>query len=221
MVVRLWPPPGSIRCVFMTASINSVIDSEHRVRLLQAMAALAGARGYAGITIADIVREAGVSKRTFYEHFDGKEACFLALYRAASGAALRVLREAVSADKPWQLQVESALSSYFAHMAADPQVLKMLFVEIHQLGEPGALLRREVMQQMVDFMLSTVQPGNGPVPGAAPVVLTSTMAMAAVGGINELILQAIEQGMAGDLPRLTPTASALIRALAQAEVPDL
>ncbi|MEZ5700921.1 MAG: helix-turn-helix domain-containing protein [Burkholderiaceae bacterium] len=46
------------------------------------MAAVVQASG--AITIADVVREAGVSKRSFYEHFESKEACFLALYAAAS-----------------------------------------------------------------------------------------------------------------------------------------
>ena len=52
------------------------------------MATVSAEKGLAVTTIADIVREAGVSKRTFYEHFDGKEACFLALYRAVSASAL-------------------------------------------------------------------------------------------------------------------------------------
>ena len=41
-----------------------------------------------------------------------------------------------------------------------------------------------------------------------------TMAMAAVGGINELVLMAIERGEAEQLTRLTPAASEIVRALA-------
>jgi hypothetical protein len=50
--------------------------------------------------------------------------------------------------------------------------------------------------------------------GVSDRVLSPTMAMAAVGGINELVLQAIETHQDADLTRLTPTASAIVRALA-------
>ena len=59
------------------------------------MAQAVAAKGYADTTIADIVREASVSRRTFYEHFSSKAECLVALYEAASHNALKVLREAI------------------------------------------------------------------------------------------------------------------------------
>ena len=147
-----------------------------------------------------------MSKRTFYEHFADKDACFLALYRAASASALRTLRESVQTGRPWQDQVEYALGAYLAHLAAGPQLIQMLFVEIHHLGAAGANVRREVMQHLADYMLETINTQG--------TVLTPTMAMAAVGGIHELVLQAIERGEAAQLERLTPSASAVVRLLA-------
>ena len=183
-------------------------SNEHRARLLQAMASVAAAQGLAATSIAAVVAEAGVSKRTFYEHFVDKDACFLALYRAASASALRTLRESVQAGRPWQDQVEHALGAYLAHLAAGPQLIRMLFVEIHHLGPAGATVRREVMQHMADYMLETIN--------ADAAVLTPTMAMAAVGGIHELLLQAIERGEAAQLEKLTASASAVVRLLAGA-----
>lgn len=182
--------------------------NEHRARLLQAMASVAAAQGLAATSIAAVVAEAGVSKRTFYEHFADKDACFLALYRAASASALRTLRESVQAERPWQDQVEHALGAYLAHLAAGPQLIRMLFVEIHHLGTAGASVRREVMQHLADYMLETIN--------ADATALTPTMAMAAVGGIHELVLQAIERGEAAQLERLTASASAVVRLLAGA-----
>ena len=46
------------------------------------MADAVAENGYAATTIADVVSRAGVSRKTFYEHFDGKQECFLALYDA-------------------------------------------------------------------------------------------------------------------------------------------
>ncbi|MES2840512.1 MAG: TetR/AcrR family transcriptional regulator, partial [Pseudomonadota bacterium] len=182
------------------------LPNEHRARLLQAMAHVAAAQGLAATSIAAVVAEAGVSKRTFYEHFTDKDACFLELYRAASASALRTLRESVQPERPWQDQVEHALGAYLAHLAAGPQLIRMLFVEIHHLGQAGATVRREVMQHLADYMLETIN--------AQEPVLTPTMAMAAVGGIHELVLQAIERGEAAQLERLTPSTSAVVRLLA-------
>lgn len=184
------------------------VPHEHRARLLQAMAAVAAEQGLAAASIAAVVARAGVSKRTFYEHFADKDACFLALYRAASASALRTLRESVQPERPWQDQVEHALGAYLAHLAAGPELIRMLFVEIHHLGPAGAAVRREVMQHLADYMLDTIN--------ACGVVLSPTMAMAAVGGIHELVLQSIERGEAAQLEALTPTASAVVRLLAGA-----
>ena len=182
------------------------VSNEHRARLLQAMATVAAAQGLAATSIAAVVAEAGVSKRTFYEHFADKDACFLELYRASSASALRTLRESVQPERPWQDQVEFALGAYLAHLASGPQLIRMLFVEIHQLGDTGAAVRREVMQHLADYMLETINVERD--------VLSPTMAMAAVGGIQELVLQAIEQGEAAQLERLGPSASAVVRLLA-------
>lgn len=192
-----------------TRNADATVPNEHRGRLLQAMATVAAAQGLAATSIAAVVAEAGVSKRTFYEHFADKDACFLDLYRAASASALRTLREAVQPERPWQDQVEHALGAYFAHLASGPQLIRMLFVEIHHLGPAGALVRREVMQHLADFMLDTIN--------AEREVLTPTMAVAAVGGIQELVLLAIERGEAAQLDRLAPSASAVVRLLAGAD----
>lgn len=188
---------------------ETVIGSEHRRRLLQGMASMAAAKGLAEVTIADVVREAGVSKRTFYEHFESKDACFLALYRAVSMNALKTLSDSVSAGRPWQQQLEQALQAYLSHMAANPELLRTLFIEIHHLGAAGERARRDVMDALAAFMAETLRRG----PGES--VIDEGLALAAVGGINELILRAIEQGRVAELPAMTPVASEVVRRLAR------
>ena len=63
---------------------TSPSNREHRSRVLEGMAAAVSRKGFADTTIGDIVAEAGVSRRTFYEHFDSKAECLIALYEAAS-----------------------------------------------------------------------------------------------------------------------------------------
>lgn len=225
-------PLGSVSLVLLTPPkiwrMNTVaaldhlkqLEHEHRTRLLQAMATVAADKGLALTTIADIVRAAGVSKRTFYEHFDSKEACFLALYRAASASALRTLREALKTDRPWQTQIEQALDAYFEHLAAGPGLVRVLFVDIHHLGPEGLRARREVMQQLADFMVSTVN--GAALPSATPLrAISPAMAMAAVGAINELVLQAIEQGNAAQLKNLSLGAGEIVRVLTHADLAGL
>jgi AcrR family transcriptional regulator len=186
----------------------------HRSRLLAAMAQALAEQGYATVTIADIVRLAGVSRRTFYEHFEGKQACFEALYRAASASALRTLQEAIDPAQPWHTQLKRALGSYLGHLAAGPDLLRSLFVEIHHLGDDGAVLRRETMTRLADFMCETINRScTAPGPDLKP--LTPELSMAAVGAINELVLMAIERNEADQLASLTPVAVNIVRALAE------
>lgn len=204
------------------STVTEPVAGEHRNRLLQAMAAMAASKGLAATTIADIVREAGVSKRTFYEHFSSKEACFLSLYRQLAAAALRTLRDALSGEKPWQSQIEMALHAYFTHLSSGPGLMKALFVEVHHLGPEGMAVRREVMRNFANFMLEVVNGSHPPeTAGKEPLVLTPTMAMAAVGGINELVIEMIEQGRAESVNALTPAAAEMVRVLAHADIVDL
>lgn len=176
---------------------------QHRSRLLEGMAMVVAHRGYADTTIADIVREASVSRRTFYEHFSTKAECLIALYEAASRNALKVLRDAIDPSHDWEQQVEAALRAYMEAMASNPVLLRTLFVEILHLGPAGLAARRGVNQEIADYMLAVV--GRDKV--------TPELAMAVVGGIHELVLQAIEDGKVEELPRITRTASELVKAV--------
>lgn len=181
---------------------------EHYDRLLEGMARAVASRSYAETTIADIVREAAVSRRSFYEHFATKADCLIALYRTASAQALAVLAEAVDLRQPWHTQVENAVTAYLDFLAQDPALLKTLFVEILGLGLPGLAARRDVNLQLASFIeMSTHDSGQPP--------LSPELAMTVVGGINELILQAIEQDRSADLRPLVAPATRLIRVVAE------
>ena len=178
----------------------------HRTRLLEGMARAVARKGYGDTTIADVVAEASVSRRTFYEHFGSKAECFVALYTAASHNALQVLRDAVDPAHDWEEQLERALGAYLAAMAANPVLLRTLFIEILGLGPEGLLARRRVNQEIADYMLAVVNRD----PARA---ITPELAMAVVGGIHELVLCEIEDGRVERLQELTGTATALVKAV--------
>lgn len=177
------------------------------------MAQAVAAKGYADATIADIVRASGVSRRTFYEHFTSKAECFIALYEAASHNTLAVLRQAIDPEHEWQTQLDRALLAYLGSMAQNPALLRSLFIEILGLGANGLAARRRVNQEICGFMLQVV---NGAAGRGRKPALTEEMAVAVVGGINELVLQAIEQGRAGQLRQLARPAGELVRAVTTA-----
>ncbi len=192
------------------ASKDRPEPAEHRTRLLEGMAQAAAAKGFADTTIADIVRAAGVSRRTFYEHFATRSECFIALYEAASHNTLLVLRKAIDPGHEWQTQLDSALLAYLASMAQNPALLRSLFVEILGLGADGLAARRRVNQEICGFMLQVV---NGAAGRGHKPALTEEMAVAVVGGINELVLRAIEQGRAEQLEQLAGPAGQLVRSV--------
>jgi AcrR family transcriptional regulator len=183
-------------------------SQEHRGRLLRGMAQAVAAKGYADTTIADIVREAAVSRRTFYEHFSDKAECLIALYEAASRNALRVLREAIDPSQGWEEQVERAIRAYLECLASNPLLMRTLFVEILGLGPEGLEARRAMHREIADFLLQQVNAGVAP---HAP--MTPDLATAVIGGMHELVLQAIEDGKVDELPVLTATATRLLKAV--------
>ncbi|MDB5946547.1 MAG: TetR family transcriptional regulator [Ramlibacter sp.] len=189
-------------------------EAEHRTRLLEAIGRAVATHGYADTTIAHIVREAGVSRRTFYEHFGTKADCFIALYEAASRAGLAVLRGAIDPAHEWPAQVEHAMAAYLGYMAGNPVLLRTLFIGILGLGAEGLAARRRLNQDIARFMLDVVNARQGGRKRKAP--LTPEMATAVVGGIHELVLQALEAGRVGQLKQLAGPAALLVRSVAQA-----
>lgn len=175
------------------------------------MAQAVAVKGYAATTIADIVREAAVSRRTFYEYFSTKGDCLVALYTAASHNALDVLRNAIDPARDWHEQVESAMQAYFDCLAQNPVLMRTLFIEILGLGAGGLAARRRVNEEIAAFMLKVINEHASAPRRRTP--LSAEMAMAVVGGINELILQAIEQDRVADLRKLTVPAIELVHAV--------
>jgi AcrR family transcriptional regulator len=190
------------------APLSAVTDP--RTRLLEGMARAVSDKGYADTTIADIVREASVSRRTFYENFADKSECLVALYELASGKAIDAMRSAVDPQADWQRQIELSITAYINVLALHPVLLRTLFIDILGLGAIGLAARRRANQQLVNWVVEVVN--NRPGPRVRKTPLPPVLAMAVVGGVNELVLNAIEQGQPEGLHALVEPATALLRA---------
>jgi AcrR family transcriptional regulator len=186
----------------------------HRDRLVQGLAAAIEDKGYAHATISDIVRHARVSKRTFYEHFEDKEACFLALFAAVSERWLGVIDDAASRELPWKERIRAAAHAYLSELAKQPALTATYLMEIRLAGPEALQLRRVVIQRFADMIRALVAAERERDPRLRP--LSSTMATAIVGGINELMHAAVEEGRVQELADLADTATDLICAVLMA-----
>lgn len=174
--------------------------SDHRRRLLDAMAKSVASKGYTAVTIADLATEARVSKRSFYEQFRDKADCFIALYEAASLQSLTALQSARDDSLSWPQQLDRLWEAYLDHLARDPQMLCTLFVDIMAIGPVGLAARRRSATRFTDFL---VQTSRGK--------LRPELAGALLAGVHEWVLNAIETHDAASLPALAPAASELFK----------
>src|SRR5215204_1386299 len=131
---------------------RDVVEASQRTRLLEAVGRAVAERGYGAATIDDVVRRAGVSKKTFYEHFADKEDCFLAAYETASEELFERVREAHESHDDWLDRTRAGIVAYLRWLAADPALARVYLVEVAAAG-PHALERRErVRDRYADLM---------------------------------------------------------------------
>lgn len=104
------------------------MDSQ-RERLLAAIAHEVAVRGYRATTITGIVKTASVSTRDFYEHFDGKEDCFLAAFDAVRDHLEAIVLRAIAGQPDWPHCVVAALRAVLEFLAAEPDLARLCLVE--------------------------------------------------------------------------------------------
>ena len=164
--------------------------------LIEGLCTAVEARGLAKTRIEDIVRSARMSKRTFYEHFPDKAACFVEAYRELGRRTMEEIAGAVDITAPWERQIEAAVRAYFTTLDARPKLTRAFFLEIHVAGARALVLRREVLAEFAALTGRFVALARQSHPELRP--LTPLMATAIVGGINELMLLKAEKAMKMD-----------------------
>jgi AcrR family transcriptional regulator len=118
------------------------VSKIQRARILAAMTEVAAERGAANVTVAHVVARSGVSRRTFYELFEDREACFLAAFDDdAARIAARVL-PAYNGERRWHARIRAGLAALLGFLAEDPEAGRLCVVESLAAG-PRALERRE------------------------------------------------------------------------------
>src|SRR5882672_7354904 len=87
------------------------IARHQRARIIAALSVEIAARGYRAVTVADIVRRAGIARNTFYENFSSKEHCFLSTQDYAVEEALSRVVDAATRVDSWQARVRAGLAA--------------------------------------------------------------------------------------------------------------
>jgi AcrR family transcriptional regulator len=170
----------------------SLVAASQRTRLLEAAGRAVAEKGYAAATIEDIVRGAGVSKKTFYEHFGDKLDCFLAAYEAASDELLEHVRTAQDGAGDWVEGTRAGIHAYLRWLAAEPALARVFLIEIAAAG-PEALERRERVRDRYAERMRELQTSNG---------VPDELFHAVVAAVDELVVRRLRAGT--DVRELEP-----------------
>jgi AcrR family transcriptional regulator len=201
-----------------------VRQDRQRRRLNEAAAAVFARVGYADATAEMIAREAGMSKATFYEHFDNKEDCIGALFDTAAETLFTALGT-VEADTagvvrtPRERYRESVVA-FLGVLAEHPDYAQTLLVEIIGAG-PRAIERRDrVLAAFADYI--DHRNAEDAAAGLVPRLASPDDAFAIVGAVVELASRQIRNKQPADVRDLTPVVERLITGMlaAAAEQPS-
>jgi AcrR family transcriptional regulator len=185
----------------------TTVVADFRRRLLDGLAESIVADGYRRTTVADIVRRARTSRRTFYEHFADKEECFVALLTDANEHMIRQITAAVDPTAPWTAQVRQAVEAWIASVESAPAITLSWIRDVPSLGTGARRLQRDLLEAfvtMIQTLCDTAEwravRGGRPVPRQLAIML--------LGGLRELTATTVEDGgQVRDITELAVTAS--------------
>jgi AcrR family transcriptional regulator len=168
------------------------VPVEFRSRLLAGMAAAIRERGFRQSTVADVVRHARTSRRTFYEHFSSKQDCYIALLRESNAEMVGQIAAAVDPHASWDTQVRQAIGAWIGASESEPEVTLSWIREIPSLGDDARQLQRDFLESFI-VLIQTLSdnPELRPV-GVQPV--SRPVAIMLLGGLRELMAITVEDG---------------------------
>lgn len=172
------------------------VVKNQRDRLVAGMIAVIAERGYHETTVTQIAAAAGVSRRTFYDYFDSKEACFLATYDVIAQHLLAAAGEAFEAKESWPERVRATIEAGLGIFAANPDLAHFILIAPPRAGEPISGRYHESAGRAL-ALLSADLPKGVSVPSAASQV-------AVIGGMAALIARKVEAGEGERLTELVP-----------------
>jgi AcrR family transcriptional regulator len=157
------------------------VVADQRRRLFDAMIELLNECGFAGVRISELVARAGISRRSFYEHFHNKEECLLAAFDASAARLEQRMIAAYDPDADTRGQIEAIVGALFTATAERPAAARLVCVDISAVG-PEGVTRWATGAARFELALSTVfaqAPGEGTLP--------EPVAKAVVGALRKIL----------------------------------
>lgn len=179
---------------------SDLVKAVQRERLLVAILRAAAELGYSEFSVQDVLDRAGVSRPTFYEHFENKEDAFLAALDAV-GSRLRERLEAAASesDGSWRERLRLVLEELLRFVREEPDAAMTLVVDA-RAASPTALRKRDELLEHFATCLDTQVRDS--LPDAAP---SAVSAAGIVGGIESLLYSRLYRGSGGDVEALLPS----------------
>jgi AcrR family transcriptional regulator len=174
------------------------VQDNQRQRILDAVADVVSLVGYQAMSVEAVISTAGVSRRTFYDHFSSKDDAFLAAFETIGNQLIEHVGAAYASGRSFAEGVIRCVGAFLEFVASEPQYADMCIVEALAAG-PAAIERRNTV--MAAFT-QLVKAGAETVPDRIrPPELT---AETIVGGIYEVVYGRVLQGKTSELPELLP-----------------
>ncbi len=179
---------------------SDLVSAVQRERLLAAMLRATAELGYREVSVQDVLERAGVSRPTFYEHFENKEACFLAAFDCAAARLRKRLELAAENGEGWRQRFRLSLEELLRFVAEDPDAAMSLIVDA-RAACPPALERRDALLDHFASCLDTqvraeADPTNAP---------SAIAAAGIIGGIEALLYARLNRGETDDVESLLPS----------------
>ncbi len=164
--------------------------STQRERLIAGMVMAARRHGYAGATVSEVIERAGVSRPTFYEYFEDRDACFIATHRELAALFIEQIRQTVEAASPEQA-VQVGIRRFIELAEEHPNGASFL-CDSTMAGGWGALDARD---RMIDKVARIIEQALAQAP---PDALTPDVPMPVVlGAVRWLLAPLLRSGDAG------------------------
>lgn len=177
-----------------------LMSRTQRERILAAAAEIISKRGYRGATVALIVERAGVARVTFYENFENREACLLALFDGAVEEMRRRTDAAIASELDWPAQVRACIAAFLDYVVEEPALARTCLIESMAAG-PAAMERYELALQSYSPILSA----GRELGGGLGDLLGTQLEDSIVGGIVWMVHQRLLRDEVEEIPGLLPT----------------
>jgi AcrR family transcriptional regulator len=163
------------------------VAAHQRERLVEAMVQAVSERGVVATTISDLVARAGISRRTFYEHFDNKEDCLLATYDTVVETQVQRLLGLAGSNVEWLEQLEAIIRALFDTIAERPDAARLICVEMGASGAIGVQRWADGATRFERFISTGFE--HAPGPGTIP----DPVARAIVGALRKIIYTRVRE----------------------------